>query len=149
MGAHLVGHPRTHLHQLREAIEPDIAALAAINAHAEHVQLIEQTIRSMEDCIDAPDCFIVHDLAFHSALAEATGNDLFLIVIHSVVDLLQDMRCLAISTPGAPARAQQYHVRILENIKTKNPNGARQEMKAHLSQAWSEIQGIIDRDKST
>jgi GntR family transcriptional repressor for pyruvate dehydrogenase complex len=133
-----------HLHQLREALEPDIAALAALNAQAKHIQLIEQTIRSMEECMDAPDCFIVHDLAFHSALAEATGNDLFLIVIHSVVDLLQDMRNLAVSTPGAPVRAQQYHLRILENILARDPDGARQEMKAHLAQAWSEIQAIID-----
>jgi len=133
-----------HLHQLREALEPDIAAFAALNAQDEHIRLIEQTIRSMEKCMDTPKSFIVHDLAFHAALADATGNNLFLIVIHSVVDLLQDMRNLAVSTPGAPARAHQYHMRILENIKAKNPNGARQEMKSHLSQTWSEIQSVID-----
>jgi len=134
----------TQLHQLREALEPDIAALAAQNAKPEHVQNIENAAQEMERSLGDPDRFILYDLAFHSALAEATGNNLFLIVIHSVVDLLQNARNLAITTPGAGTRAQQYHLHMLQQIKAGNPEGAREAMRSHLSQTWKEIQARIE-----
>jgi GntR family transcriptional repressor for pyruvate dehydrogenase complex len=133
-----------HLHQLREALEPDIAALAAQNARPEEIKKIEDAGRAMEESIHDPAQFIKYDLAFHSALAEATGNELFLIVIHSVVDLLQNARSVAVQTPGAAERAQQYHMAILDQIKAGNPEGARETMKTHLVQAWSETQPQIN-----
>lgn len=131
------------LHQLRQAMEPEIAAIAAKNAKSKHKRSLAEAIEEMERSIDDPDRFIMHDLAFHSNLAEATSNNLFLIVIHSVVDLLQDVRNLAISNAGASERAQQYHVKILEEIKSRNPEGARQAMQAHLKQTWNEIQASM------
>lgn len=131
------------LHQLRQAMEPEIAAIASKNARSKHMRSLAEAIQEMDQSIDDPDRFIMHDLVFHSNLAEATGNNLFLIVIHSVVDLLQDVRNLAISNTGASERAQKYHVKILEEIKAGNPVGARITMQAHMIQTWSEIQASM------
>jgi GntR family transcriptional regulator, transcriptional repressor for pyruvate dehydrogenase complex len=131
------------LHQLREALEPDIAALAAKNATSEQINNIQKAVQEMEWSLDDPDRFILYDLVFHTALAEATGNNLFLIVIHSVVDLLQNARNLAITNPGAGMRAQHYHLAILEHIKAGNSEEAREVMAAHLNQAIEEIQARL------
>ena len=132
-----------NLHQLREALEPDIAAIAADNAKPEHIEEMEEALRRMDDALANPYEYAQADLDFHSALAQATGNDLFLIVIYSVIDLLQDARCLALQSPGAGERAQAYHQLILEHVKARRADGAREAMNAHLGQAWGEIQSRL------
>jgi len=81
-----------NLHQLREALEPAIATLAAENARPEHLEKMEEALHRMDQSLANPTEYIQADLAFHSALANATGNDLFLILVYPVIDLLQDVR---------------------------------------------------------
>jgi len=137
-----------NLHEVREALEPNIAALAARNALPEHIEKMEEALRTMDQALDDPPAYIPADLAFHSALAEATGNELFLVVIHPVIDLLQDQMDLVQKTPGARERGQEFHRRLLEHIKAgpDQANEARQTMLAHLRQVWIDIQSQQDRD---
>lgn len=128
-----------HLHELREALEPSIAALAATNAHPEHTRQMEEAISRMDNASSDAQEYAEADLQFHSALAEATGNDLILIVIHPVIGLLQEARRLAIQSPGAGERAQVHHRIILDHVKSGRAEQARQAMVAHLNQTWQEI----------
>jgi DNA-binding FadR family transcriptional regulator len=57
------------------------------------------------------------DEQFHVALAEATKNNMFTILLNSIIDLLQEARGLAIPTPEAGERSSQYHQQILEVVK--------------------------------
>jgi GntR family transcriptional repressor for pyruvate dehydrogenase complex len=136
-----------NLHQVREALEPDIAAIAACCAGPEHIEEMEEALLRMDQALDDPVVYIQADLAFHSALAKATGNDLFLIVIHPVIDLLQGIRELAQQTPGAMERGQAFHQTLLEHIKAgpSHADQARQTMLRHLSQVWLEIQSQRDK----
>jgi GntR family transcriptional repressor for pyruvate dehydrogenase complex len=135
-----------NLHQVREALEPNIAAIATRNATLEHIAKMEEAVRTMDQALEDPPTYIQADLAFHSALAEATGNDLFLIVIHPVIDLLQDMMTVIQKTPGAMERGQEFHRRLVEQIKggPDYANAARQTMLDHLRQAWLEVQPQAD-----
>jgi GntR family transcriptional repressor for pyruvate dehydrogenase complex len=133
------------LHQLREALEPYIAAKAAENATHDHIKTMQDALRRMEESLDKPEEFIEADLDFHTALAEATGNEIFLVIIHPVIDLLQDARRIAISTAGSGRRAQSYHRLIFEHIKAGKPEEAEKAMKSHLDQTWGEIQPNIEK----
>jgi len=136
-----------NLHQVREALEPNIAAIAARNAGPEHIKEMEEALRRMDQALDDPVAYIQADLDFHSALARATGNDLFLIAIHPVIDLLQDIRELAQQTPGAMERGQAFHHELLKHIKAgpDHADQARQAMLRHLGQVWSEIMSQSDK----
>jgi DNA-binding GntR family transcriptional regulator len=46
--------------------------------------------------------------------------------------------------PGAAARGQDFHRIILEHVKTKNADEAREAMQAHINQVWIEIQPQLD-----
>jgi GntR family transcriptional repressor for pyruvate dehydrogenase complex len=138
-----------NLHQVREALEPATAALAAENARPEDIDKMEEAVRTMQhllaDLDEHVDEYIQADLAFHSALASASGNSLFLIVIYPVIDLLQEARRLSVENPGAAERAQAFHEMILKQVKAGNADGAKEAMRSHLDQTWWEIERQIDK----
>ena len=127
------------LHQLREALEPDIAALAARNARPEHIEQMGEALLKMEQTLDNPRDYLPADMVFHSTLAEATGNDLFLLIIHAVIGLLEDTRYLTIQSPGAAERAQPSHRLVFEYVKAGHADEAREAMQSHLDVTWREI----------
>ena len=75
------------------------------------------------------------DLDFHVAIASATQNELFVILLDSLRGISLSIRRLGYSTPGNPERALRYHRAILEQIRAGNKQGARDAMLSHLIEA--------------
>jgi len=122
------------LAEVREMLEPEIAALAATRAEPQHIETMREAISVMDGARNDPDAFIEGDLDFHLALAEAAANPIILSLIDSFVDLLREQRMRIFYVEGGPQRGQLHHRRILEAIEQRNPEQARQEMRAHLQQ---------------
>ena len=125
-----------HLHQLRVALEPDIACLAARKAQPEQIAQMEEAVLLMDRALGDPEKYIPADVAFHTALAKATGNDLFLLVLRPVIDLLSDAMRLSEQTQGATARGQAFHRALLAQIKAGEADKAGKTMRSHLDQVW-------------
>ena len=123
-----------NLTEVREILEPEIAALAAKRANADDIAAMRQAIEGMDVALDDADTFIESDLAFHLALARATHNTLVPTLLDPIVDLLRENRKRIFKTMGAPKRGQLYHKRLLDAIAKRNSDGARQAMQAHLKQ---------------
>jgi len=123
-----------YLAEVREILEPEIAALAAARADAEDLESMREPVKVMDDARKDPDAYIEADLDFHLALAEAAANPLILSLIDSIVGLLREQRMRIFCVEGGPDRGQYHHKRILEAIEHRDPRGARQAMKAHLAQ---------------
>ncbi len=132
-----------HLVQVREILEPEIAALAASNVTNEQLAAMSQAITAMDTALNDAEGFVEADLDFHLALAEATGNDIIPILIDSIVDLLREQRKGIFLTPGGPQRGQLHHKRILKAIQQHNPDAARKAMCAHLAQVRKDSQTKI------
>jgi GntR family transcriptional regulator, transcriptional repressor for pyruvate dehydrogenase complex len=127
-------HGSDDLVQVREILEPEIAALAAKHVTSEQLAAMDQAVAAMDGALDDAERFIEADLDFHLALAEATRNDVIPILIDSIVDLLREQRKSIFFTPGGPQRGQIHHKRILKAVKQQNPDAARKAMRAHLAQ---------------
>jgi len=123
-----------HLAEVREILEPEIAAFAAQRADAEMLSAMREPIGVMDAARLDPEGFIEGDLDFHLALAEAAGNPLILSLIDSIVGLLREQRMRTYYTEGGPERGQYHHKRILEAVEHRDPQGARDAMRAHLRQ---------------
>jgi GntR family transcriptional repressor for pyruvate dehydrogenase complex len=119
--------------EVREILEPGIAALAAQRADEDGRTAMREAIMVMDAAPDA-EGFIEGDLDFHLALAEAAGNPLILTLIDSIVVLLREQRMRTYYIEGGPERGQYHHKRILEAIERSDPQGARDAMCAHLRQ---------------
>ena len=123
-----------YLVEVREILEPEIAALAAVRAQRQDITAMREALFVMDNAAWESDAYIEADLDFHLALAEAAANPIVLSLIDSIVELLREHRLRIFGVPGGPERGQQHHRRILESIKRHDPQGARAAMQAHLSQ---------------
>jgi GntR family transcriptional repressor for pyruvate dehydrogenase complex len=131
-----IGQPdgSVHLAEVREILEPEIAALAAGRVEEQHLSAMREAIAVMDRSRQDPDAFIEADLDFHLSLAEAAANPLILSLIDSIVGLLREQRLRIFYVDGGPERGQFHHKRILEAIECRDPQGAREAMRAHLRQ---------------
>ena len=123
-----------YLVEVREILEPEIAALAAIRASEQDIAAMREAVRVMDAAQQDAAAFIEADLDFHLALAEAAANPLILSLIDSIVGLLREQRMQIFYVDGGPERGQIHHKRILEAIEHRDPQGAREAMRAHLQQ---------------
>jgi GntR family transcriptional regulator, transcriptional repressor for pyruvate dehydrogenase complex len=134
------------LMQVRSIIEPAIAMLSAEHALPVHIKRMEQAIADMDLYISDGHRYIERDNHFHIALAEASNNSVYLLLINSVVDLLQENRRLAISVPGAAKRANGFHRRILEAVRAREPKKAFAAMEGHMEQMARDVRTAMHDD---
>lgn len=124
----------TSLEEVREILEPEIAALAATRVSDADITAMSEAVATMETALDNVDIFVEADLEFHLALAEATRNPIIPILIDSIIDLLREQRKLTGLVSGGLARGQYHHKNILAAVVQRDPQTARQSMQAHLQQ---------------
>ncbi len=135
--------------QVREILEPEIAALAAKHITSEQLDSLRQSVRVMDSALDAADTFVEADLAFHITLAKATKNVIIPALIDSIVDLLREQRKGIFFTQGGPQRGQIHHKRILGAVAHHNPTAARKAMRAHLAQVRHDSRRMVPPVKSS
>ena len=119
------------LHDLRMLLEPEIAARAALMATDEQLERMRRTVERMEELEDEPDAYLEFDVDFHSELAGATGNVVLAFVLDSVRELLRVSRRVT-NLNGKIPDATRAHRRIYEALLAREPETARQAMRAHL-----------------
>ncbi len=125
--------------EVREIIEPEIAALAAVRAMDEQIAAMREAVRVMDANLHEANAFIVADNDFHRALAKGTQNVLILTLVDSIVDLLSEQRKQIFSLDGAPERGQIHHKRILDSVVRHDAEAAREAMRAHLQQVRKDV----------
>jgi GntR family transcriptional repressor for pyruvate dehydrogenase complex len=123
-----------HLVDLRRILEPEIAALAATRIDDQLLGVMREAVATMDRSLNDPEGYIEADLDFHLALAEAVDNPLILSLLDSVVGLLRRQRVRIFGADGGPEHGQFHHKRILEAVERRDPEAARDLMRAHLRQ---------------
>jgi GntR family transcriptional repressor for pyruvate dehydrogenase complex len=105
---------------------------------------MREAVTVMDRNLHDPDAYVEADLDFHLALAEAAGNPLILSLLDSIVDLLREQRRNIFNVDGGPERGQYHHKRILQAIEKRDPEAAREAMRAHLNQVLSDSTSLAD-----
>ncbi len=127
-----------NLAELRLVLEPEIAGLAASRIEDQLLSTMREAVAVMDRNLHDPDAYVEADLDFHLALAEAAGNPLILSLLDSIVGLLREQRSRIFDVPGGPERGQYHHKRILAAIEQRDPESAREAMRAHLQQVLAD-----------
>ena len=127
--------------EVREILEPEIAALAAARANDETLREMHEAVGIMDKARQDPDAYIEADLDFHLALAEAAANPIILSLIDSIIGVLREQRMRIFKVEGGPQRGQYHHKRILEAVQNRDASGAREAMRAHLRQVREDSTG--------
>ncbi len=134
-----------NLNEVREMMEPEIAALAASRVTEENLTAMEDAFQAMDAAYEDGDAFIESDLDFHLALAEATQNPLIPALLDTIVDLLREQRKRAAMVPGGLQRSQQHHRKILQAVRARDPQAARQAMQGHLEQVCKDLESSFNK----
>lgn len=133
--------------EVREILEPEIAALAAKRATDEQIAAMEESVTAMEGTLSEIDEFIEADMDFHLALAEGAQNALILTLVDTLVELLRSLRERIASVEGGIERAQEHHRRVLAAVMQRDPEAARAAMRAHLLQVRDDSEASLDLAK--
>lgn len=144
--------------ELRMSIEVQSATLAARRANRAAITALENALQGMEDAQAegqvgaAPDTserrFHQHDVAFHEAIALASGNRLISYLFEAMAEPLQ--RSFTLSRRGHDLRGGsvddtiEAHRLIFEAIKAGNPKAAGAAMRAHLSDTERDIRRALN-----
>jgi GntR family transcriptional repressor for pyruvate dehydrogenase complex len=123
-----------NLVEVREILEPEIAALAATRITDDYITTMREAVEIMDTALDNVDVFVEADLDFHLALAEGTQNPLIPILMDSIIDLLRKQRKRTGLSKGGLQRGQVHHKQILDAVTRRDPQAARQAMHDHLQQ---------------
>lgn len=126
-----------NLCEVRRTLEIEISGLAAERALGEDIAEMEAAIENMSMNEDNAEEFTKYDLAFHSAMAAATHNDLYSVLLIPISDLLLEFRLTEYSydPKGTIEGGLTHHHRVLDKIRKRDQEGARQAMREHLDQA--------------
>lgn len=123
----------------QNSIEPAIAALAAARTSAEEWARLEELVDQSELVIDQPEEFNSLALAFHSGIAEASGNR----VLQATLASLGQVQSAHYRDRGSPKSARaavEGHPHLLAVLRRADPEAAREEMRRHLAAVRQQLQ---------
>ncbi len=130
----------------RAIIETANAELAAERAGEEDLARLEDCIERMRIKLQEDDTVNTEDANFHLTIAEATHNKIQTHLMFSIYDLLKETVGLCYYNDEAENIFRQ-HCKIVEAIKSKDPQLARQRMEEHLTYIKSLVNRLLDGGK--
>ena len=139
-----------NLMELRRVLELQIVRLAAERATPQAIEDLESILAAMCATINDTKVFAKNDLEFHVALARASQNRLFSILLEPLTDVLLQLIYVGSNLPGIAEEACGYHRKILDQVKAHNVDGAVEAMTSHLNQTHRvTTQGLTELDQQT
>jgi DNA-binding FadR family transcriptional regulator len=125
------------LNETRLSIEPDAAAHAALRATGEQLRTLRRIQKQLEN---APDnaAAIEADIAAHHAIADASGNLIYRLILDSLAELGVSSRLRTIGRIGKQT-AIAHHEAILVAIENRDPEAARNAMRTHILAAGEDM----------
>ncbi|MEW9552111.1 FadR/GntR family transcriptional regulator [Nonomuraea sp. NPDC050783] len=83
--------------------------------------------------------FVEHDIAFHRAIADASGNRLVAAIMRSLRDAMRRFSVEAVERLGDTTVLRAGHVRILAAIEAGDPGEAAAAVSDHLADAYPSL----------
>jgi DNA-binding GntR family transcriptional regulator len=138
------------LSELRLLLEPATAAKAAARMSAEELdeivtlagRLEEQALQRDRLAYSAYNAFAYDDARFHSAIAKASGNQLFHRIINQQWGHLHLFRLSYRARVTQDALAE--HAAIIAAFRDKNPEAAAAAMRAHIENAHERFKDVFE-----
>jgi DNA-binding FadR family transcriptional regulator len=132
--------------QIRATIEPEAAALAAVNRTGRQFALLEQAYRAMETASDIAG-WTAADLRFHEAILDATGNPFMRPLGSLIRAALETLFAHSYASSANPFESLQVHRGVLEAIREQDDAKARACMKSLLQSTALSISKAIKTDR--
>lgn len=135
------------LGEVRQIIEPAAAQMAAVRRTDEQLAAIEAALRELEASTDhtSATSHVEADLAFHSAVLAASGNELlerFEVVLQPALHARDSLAFGKETT----REFLVYHRDVFDAIAARDPEAARITMRKLMDQAAQDTEAIIESE---
>ena len=128
-----------HLLALRRAIEAEIACEAALNRSEADLVQIDEALARIDEEVDEGQDGVRADVAFHRAIAQATGNPYFLKTLEFVSQYLEAATRITRTNEAGRAdfsrQVHEEHQVIVAAIRLRDPLAAGHAARAHIYNA--------------
>jgi GntR family transcriptional repressor for pyruvate dehydrogenase complex len=137
--------------EAREALETQLAALAAVRRTEADVAAMDKALDIMAADIDAGGVGEEGDRLFHEAVTRAARSPLLADFMAGLAVPISETRRSSLGEPGRPRRSLRAHLRILEAMRRGDAPAARQAMRRHVNMVadigllrWAAVQPGTD-----
>jgi len=119
--------------EARIAIEPFLAELAAQRATKQDLDRMKECLRKMEGAVGQMQKYLDSEIAFHDEITEAARSAVLQGIMVSLRDLLLEGRT-KITADQTGKKNFDFHVRIYDAIRHRQPKLAHRRMLEHLQE---------------
>lgn len=117
--------------EVRLIFEPEIAAMAAVNATEADIARLEAQCERVEELMRKREEYGEEDALFHTYISEASGNSILGTLVPIIMSSVK--MCIQISEDAYWGSSLEWHRIVVENIRARDPHGAKWAMVNHLS----------------
>jgi DNA-binding FadR family transcriptional regulator len=139
--------------QARELVESEVAALAARHARKTQVAAMASALEQMRQEAEAGVEPRAGDEAFHTAIAQACGNEVLADTVHSYWTARHSTLFTRLGdyfeNPASWSAALAEHAAVLDAIRAREPDAARAAMRQHLKKATTRYSASWRRAKDS
>jgi GntR family transcriptional repressor for pyruvate dehydrogenase complex len=132
-----------HILEMRRILEIEMSGLAAERRGAEDLSNMRHLLELMARPGSSRQEWAKIDYEFHDAVAVASKNPLFPIVLRSISEVLMRARLLGVRLPDYQAKALHHHRNVFEAIRAGSPEKARAAMADHLREAEQTMRRVL------
>ncbi|WP_394652273.1 FadR/GntR family transcriptional regulator [uncultured Sphingomonas sp.] len=127
---------------MRRILELHTAEIAARQRSDADMRAILEQAAAMRACADDAATLMLHDIAFHQAIADASGNPLFTQIVRSFEPLMTTAGPAAWQTRGTVHQRQailDLHSDIAQSIADRDEASARENMDRHFAASIADL----------
>lgn len=134
-----------HVLEFRRLTETSAAKLGALRRTDENLSKLQHIVNQSEKCMGNPEKFSKCDFEFHMAVAEASQNEMYAIMLHVCRSVIEDRLQENLLRGEADVMSARYrrildtHRAIFEAIRDREDMVAFQIMEEHLRTAETDI----------
>jgi len=132
--------------ELRLAIEPDAAALAAKRSSSEGIARLRAAYEAMEAAVTCGGGYLEADLAFHAIILDLTGNQFFVALTPAIDALLRVSFRFSVKSRERARSSLPVHKAVVDFIEARDPKGAENAIHLLIEKARRDIESDMSPD---
>lgn len=131
------------LMQTRLIVEPELAALAAVNRSDDDVALMRASLDRARAGEQSFATFLEEDLRFHELISRASGNPFFALFIDPINTCLRNLYTDSTRYLGSARLTFDEHEGIHEAIAARDAEAARSASRRHLARVFEQKELLL------
>ncbi len=133
--------------EVRELLEPALAALAAERAMDEDIRALHDVLRQQEEKVRRGESIVEEDTRFHYLVAQGAKNELVLRMLHVIMDVLRASRDEWLRAPKRAKASLEGHRELLASIERHDPDAARAASAHHVHHVGAGLLTLTDGEQ--